>query len=166
MITWHPPSGQPVEASVYKLGTLNPSTAITLPFTFQSSSTPIDCTLEISLRYHLVSDPETPIRKTMSVEMPIINPFHATIDWSVSVHPDPWPDCFSISDDVFDSVAEKGADSKPSIGITHRWTFSATVMNVGEDVVKLENFELPVKVLSGNVDVVVTPKMEPGMGKS
>lgn len=166
VITWHPHSGEPVQTSIYKLGTLKPSTAITLPFTFQSSPTPIDCTLEISLRYHLVSDPETPIRKTMSVEMPIINPFHATIDWSVAVHPDPWPDCFSIPDETFDEVTGKGGDIKPVLGITHRWTFSAAVMNVGEDVVKLEGFELPIQVLSGNVDVVVTPTVEPGMGTS
>lgn len=140
-----------------------PASHTLIPFSFQSSATPVDCTLEIVLRYHLVTDPETPIQKTVVAEMPIINPFHPTFDWSSHLHPEQWPDCFSISDEVFDSVTP---DVKPIIGITQRWALHAMMMNVGEDNLEITGWDLPVRTVSGNSEVTVNIDTEAPLRES
>ncbi|KAI5780547.1 Gryzun, putative trafficking through golgi-domain-containing protein [Geopyxis carbonaria] len=142
--------------SAYNLGILVANSKSTLWFSFVSSSIPIDCTMEIKVQYHLLSDPETPIEKTATVDMPITNPFHPTFDFSPRVHPEPWSDYFSLSDDLFNKVNTNNENTPHMNGITQRWCLTTTVLAVGEDTIIVEGWELPMHTVEGGADCSIS----------
>jgi hypothetical protein len=105
--------------------------------------------LEIKLRYHLLSDPETLTEKVVSVDMPIITPFNCTFDFSPRVHPDAWPDFFSIDDDLFDRCGTEAAKKSQGQGIKQQWCLTTNILGVGEDTLTIERWELPLQNVSG-----------------
>lgn len=129
----------PATASLHPLGKLSPSAPPTkCTISFPSPSIPADCAIEITAHYHLVSDPDTPIHKSVMAEMPIVNPFSTAFDFSPRVHPDPWPDYFSL---------EEGTgweNGKRVLGITQRWCLTVTLSTTGGGAVVAENWELPI----------------------
>jgi len=150
-VTWLADDGSelPLLASLHPLGNMKPSEHVTRYFTFSSAAIPADCVLEIKLQYNLVSDPETPTEKVVSVEMPIITPFHCTFDFSPRVHPDVWPDYFSIDDELFDDVGREDGKKPLSQGIIQRWCLTTTILGVGKDDITLERWELPLQHVAG-----------------
>ncbi|PWW77011.1 hypothetical protein C7212DRAFT_357436 [Tuber magnatum] len=130
---------EPATASLYPLGKLSPSTPPTKrTICFPSPSRPADCAIEITAHYHLVSDPDTPIHKNIMAEMPIVNPFSTAFDFSPRVHPDPWPDYFSL---------EEGTgweNGKRVLGITQQWCLTVTLCTTGGGAVVVENWQLPI----------------------
>jgi hypothetical protein len=101
---------------------------------------PADCTVEVKLKYHLLSDPDTPIEKTVVVDMPIINPFAPTFDFSPRVHPARWPDYFALDKELFNAVKEEVSDK--TVGITQQWCLTASVLGVAEDGIIIEGWDL------------------------
>ena len=150
-------SDLPPIASLHSLGNLKPSECVNRCFKFASANVPADCTLEIRLRYNLVSDPETPTEKVVSVEMPIISPFHCTFDFSPRVHPDIWPDYFSLEDGLFDAVGKEDGEKPPSQGIIQRWCLTTSILSVGKDDIMLEGWELPVQQVAGAAECKISP---------
>ncbi|KAG0640099.1 Gryzun, putative trafficking through golgi-domain-containing protein [Tuber brumale] len=129
------------------LGKLSPSTPPTKrTICFPSPSIPADCAIEITVHYHLISDPDTHIHKSVMAEMPIINPFSTTFDFSPRIHPDPWPDYFSL---------EEGTgweNGKRVLGIIQQWCLTVTLYTTGGGVVVVENWELPIHAVESGGD--------------
>ena len=137
--------------SLHPLGHIKPSEKVLGRFRLPSASIPADCVLEIKLRYHLLSDPETITEKVVSVDMPIITPFHCTFDFSPRVHPDDWPDFFSIDNDLFDRDGTETTKVSQEQGIKQRWCLTTNILGVGEDTLTIERWELPLQNVSGGV---------------
>lgn len=95
--------------------------------------------IELTVHYHLVSDPDTPISKSVLAEVPIINPFSTAFDFSPRVHPDPWPDYFSLDE----GAGWEGG--KRVLGITQRWCLTVTLYGIGEGAVVVDDWELPIQ---------------------
>lgn len=162
-ITWLADDGSdlPPIASLHPLGNMKPSERVVRFFKFASATVPADCTLEMRLRYNLVSDPETPTEKIVSVEVPITSPFHCTFDFSPRVHPDIWPDYFSFEDGSFDAVGKDDGEKKPpSQGIIQRWCLTTSILSVGKDDITLEGWELPVQQVAGVAECEILPSKQ------
>ncbi|KAI5839974.1 Gryzun, putative trafficking through golgi-domain-containing protein [Morchella snyderi] len=150
-ITWLSDDGEQTPAQLlpttahYPLGALPPGASATRTFTFPSPAVPADCAIEITAHYHLVSDPETPISKPVVAEMPVINPFRTSFDFSPRVHPAPWPDYFSLPDD---------GGALP-LGITQRWALTVTIAAQGEGTLHLTSWALPVHATAGGIVATV-----------
>lgn len=84
----------------------------------------LDYHLEISAVYHLLSDVQTPIVKTVTVGLSIIRPFEANYDFLPRLHPEPWPDFFQVDDDML----EDEPVPKPR-GLQQRWCLDAKIVS-------------------------------------
>lgn len=78
--------------------------------------------------------------------MPVINPFRTSFDFSPRVHPDPWPDYFSLPSDL--------APQCP-LGITQRWALTVTIAAQGEGTLLLTEWALPVHAVAGGIVATV-----------
>lgn len=83
-----------------------------------------DYQLEISAVYHLVSDVQTPIIKTVTVGLSIIRPFEANYEFLPRLQPQPWPDFFHVDDELLGD----GPMSEPR-GLQQRWCLSAKIVS-------------------------------------
>ncbi|KAJ5995707.1 hypothetical protein N7481_002684 [Penicillium waksmanii] len=98
--------------------------------------------LEVSTIYHLVSDVQTPIIKTITVELSFVRPFEANYDFLPHIHTLPWPDFFSVSDEL---VGETG--SKPG-GLIQKWCLNSKVVSFALEPLVIENMALKLLDLS------------------
>lgn len=133
---------------MYPLGTVPSGASAKRTFTFPSPSVPADCAIEITAHYHLVSDPETPIAKPIVTEMPVISPFRTSFDFSPRVHPERWPDYFSLPEQEITSQEES---KEQVLGITQRWCLTVAIVGMGPGTVEIEGWELPVLGVAGGV---------------
>ncbi|EFQ96713.1 hypothetical protein MGYG_08638, partial [Nannizzia gypsea CBS 118893] len=105
---------------------------------------PIQYDLEISAFYHLTSDPETPISKAISLDLPFIQPFEANYDFLPRLHPAPWPDFFHID--------ESGVSSTQQ-----RWLVSSTLMSFARETLLIEDVKLrSIAIEAGKVCSITT----------
>lgn len=96
------------------LGQLLPTVESLKRITFQALPESAEYVLEITANYHLLTDPETPITKTISKDLVFIGPFEANYGFLPRLDLDPWPNYFEIP------------ESNPSAatGIRHQWLLS------------------------------------------
>ncbi|KAF8473879.1 Gryzun, putative trafficking through golgi-domain-containing protein [Kalaharituber pfeilii] len=127
-ITWISSDDKPEleTTSLYPLGTISTSSRVPTRFTFPVH-TLLDVAVEIAIHYHLLSDPETPIIKIVTLNIPVVSPFSIGHEWNPRVHPDKWPSYFSLSDDLFAPDAQ--AQPKPT-GLTQRWCLTTLITTV------------------------------------
>lgn len=115
--------------------------------------------LEISAVYHVVSDIQTPIMKIITVDLSFIRPFEANYDFKPAIHPLPWPDFFSVSDDLIrdDPASAPG-------GLSQRWCLNSKVVSFAVEPLVIEQMSLKLLTLTGgavsqiNPEVLVSPE--------
>lgn len=104
------------------LGLLAASTTLDRVVTFQALSEMSEYVLEISAHYHLLSEPETPIVKTISKDLVFITPFEANCDFTPVIDQEIWPSYFYMEGDQQSSVTPmEGPRAK---GLKQRWYLS------------------------------------------
>ncbi|THC98211.1 hypothetical protein EYZ11_002293 [Aspergillus tanneri] len=115
--------------------------------------------LEISCVYHLASDIQTPIIATMRVVLSITRPFEANYEFLPRLHPLPWPDFFSVKEDVLgDEVT-----AKPR-GLQQRWSLNSKVVSFALEPLVIESVSLVLLGASGGAtshigsEVAVSPE--------
>jgi hypothetical protein len=99
---------------------------------------PIDlpATFELVMRasYHLVSDMETPISRSSTVQFAVINPFEANYDFSPRIHPDPWPSFFNhVETETAGPVAR---------GLAQKWCLTSRYFSFAEEDLIVEDVDL------------------------
>lgn len=107
-------------------------------FTFPTHSQPIDTVVETTVHYSLLSDPETPISKSISVNIPIVSPFSLGHEWAPRVHPEKWPSYFNTNEDLF--TPDEEGKPKP-MGLTQRWCLTALLTNLEAERETVEGME-------------------------
>ena len=115
--------------------------------------------LEVSAVYHVVSDIQTPIMKIITVDLSFIRPFEANYDFKPAIHPLPWPDFFSVSDDLIrdDPASAPG-------GLFQRWCLSSKVVSFAVEPLIIEQMSLKLLTITGgavsqiNQEVLVSPE--------
>ena len=118
------------------LGELPPSAAKTKSIKLQALPQMLECVLEVRAEYFLLSDPDTPVSKSIRGDINFIGPFEANYDFLPSIHPAPWPNFFQSEDLVDD-------DGTPQ-GLVQRWTLLTKIASFGIEplVVKATTLEI------------------------
>ena len=129
------------------LGKLRPSETRRMTVEFQAKPETAQCTFDIQCRYFLLSDPETPVSKAVSVDMHFMRPFEANFDYVPQVQDDPLPNCFHVSateNPVTEDSKEAGA-----LDIKQLWTATATIASFASTDLIIE---------AVNVQLAMTPQ--------
>lgn len=127
----------------HQLGRLQPSETTKQSFSFVAASHPVEYVIEVKILYHQVSDPETPVAKTITTRLPAISPFEMTYDFSPRVHQAPWPSYFHTLDD-------KSTDTGTvASGLTQKWVLSAMMTTFAEIPLYLVSVELQAVTIDG-----------------
>ncbi|KAI1922233.1 hypothetical protein LOZ12_000600 [Ophidiomyces ophidiicola] len=128
------------------IGRLEPSSHKTLFLNLTHTSTPLDYELEISTFYHLVSDVETPIFKTATVDLSFIRPFETHYELTPRLHPDPWPDFFHCGEH------DDADESEPTArGIKQRWSLNCKMISFAHEPLMIEEVSLVVTDITGGL---------------
>ncbi|KAK0365633.1 hypothetical protein LTR94_006224 [Friedmanniomyces endolithicus] len=94
---------------------------------------PAVCTLAFEVKYALLSDPSTPLSKTMDVEVSVVAPFEATYTFGPLLHADPWPSYFAAH--------QKDTHDQPE-GVTQRWRQSSLLRSSAADALHIRAVRL------------------------
>ncbi|PYI01747.1 hypothetical protein BO78DRAFT_401122 [Aspergillus sclerotiicarbonarius CBS 121057] len=112
-----------------------------------------DYELEISTVYNLVSDIQTPIIATIRVGLSIIRPFEANYEFLPRIHPQPWPDFFTVDDDLL----ANGEEPKPG-GLQQRWCLNSKVVSFVLEPLVIEKMSLALLGLGGAATSHIGPE--------
>lgn len=110
-------------------------------FSLQADSEAVEYTLEIQALYHVVPDPDTPITKTVEVDLVFIRPFEAHYSLSPRFHPNPWPNYFNMdgNDEILESTSK---ELVVSAGLYQNWSLTARIVPLGTETLVIENVKL------------------------
>ena len=129
------------------LGKLSPLEVQTHKISLQAVLHAAQYGLEVKARYHLLSDPETPISKTLITSVVFIRPFEANYDFLPRVLPGPWPNYFDIDGEI--KFHNNGANEDPkAAGLSQRWLLTARIASFAAEPMRLEGIELRVLDIS------------------
>ncbi|BAE56503.1 unnamed protein product [Aspergillus oryzae RIB40] len=135
------------------LGTLETSSHRQLEIVLTDTRDASDYELEISSVYNLVSDTQTPIIATLRVKIPIIRPFEANYEFMPRLHPQPWPDFFTVDDALL------GNDSTPKLGgLQQRWCLNSKVVSFALTPLVIEKISLVLVGVGGGATCHVGPE--------
>ena len=111
---------------------------------FQAPSEPSDYALEIKVLYHLLSDRDIPVSKTMIADLIFNSPFEGNFELYPLVHPDPWPSYFSIQE-----AETQDVEAKAAVGVTQRWHIRAKVASFAEEPLVVKSMALNPQAVHG-----------------
>lgn len=157
------------EAASILIGNLAPTANRKHTLCIQGSPIAADYVLEVDARYHVLSDPETPIIKSFSAKIAVVMPFEANHSFLPMIHSEPWPSYFNADD--LDRVFTSGA-SEQSIakGLTQRWSLTSRITSLGNVSLVIESVEARVvevhegaicSISAASGDTVATSNISP-----
>ncbi|KAI9800372.1 MAG: hypothetical protein M1825_004142 [Sarcosagium campestre] len=146
------------DAPGYKVGKLAASAKAATSFSIPASAFAVDYVLDVKVLYRLLSDPDTPVSKTVTVDIAVIGPFEANYDFSPRVHPDPWPSFFSISDDEEGGDDDNDGDGgkRRASGIIQKWCLTTGIASFALEHLVIEDVRLPIVGINGGVECTIT----------
>lgn len=130
------------KVTAVSLGRLAANESKEMNFSLQAVSESVEYILEMKALYHLIPDPETPITKTVEIDLLFTRPFEAHYSLSPRIHPKPWPSYFNVDendDEILDSKPEEGVYSA---GLHQNWSLTARVVALGTEALIIEKVRL------------------------
>ncbi|KAI9674553.1 MAG: hypothetical protein M1817_001891, partial [Caeruleum heppii] len=121
----------------HAIGEMAPSARTTKQLGFLAGLVPVTYTVEVKVLYHLVSEPTIPLSRISTANVVVSRPFEANYELAPRIHPDPWPDFFSVDDGA--ALGEKREDPDLAGGIPQRWCLSARVASFASEVLSIIN---------------------------
>jgi hypothetical protein len=102
---------------------------------------------DISLKatYNLMSDLETPIYSSLSMQLEVINPFEANYDFSPRIHPDPWPSLFTHVE------GEDVGTQVQAHGLAQKWCLTARYASFAADELIVEDVDVQLLGMNGGI---------------
>ncbi|EAW07923.1 uncharacterized protein ACLA_026400 [Aspergillus clavatus NRRL 1] len=110
--------------------------------------------LEINCVYNLVSDIQTPIIATHRVTVSVVRPFEANYEFLPRLHPEPWPDFFTMDEDSL----EDDAVAKPR-GLHQRWCLNSKVVSFALEPLIIEKISVVLLNLGSGAICNIGPEM-------
>ena len=130
---------QPTE---HPVGRLAPSETRIESIAFQALAEMVDYVLEVKAEYQLLSDPDTPISKTITKDLVFIAPFEANYITTPRVHLSPWPSYFRMGEDSDD---EGTSHEKSGLkGLQQNWSLSARIASFAIEPLQIEDVILEI----------------------
>ncbi|KAG5293500.1 hypothetical protein I7I50_03927 [Histoplasma capsulatum G186AR] len=131
------------------VGTLARGASRTLSILFTNTTLPLDYEVEISAFYHLVSDVETKIFKTVSLDLSFIRPFEANYEFLPRIHPAPWPDFFHYDDSPSEDNEEQ---EQKHNGLQQLWCLNSKIVSFALEPLTIEEVNVSLLgITAGNV---------------
>lgn len=134
-----------VDLPGHVVGRLAPSEKTMEKIRFNAPIEPSDYALEVKVLYHLLSDRDIPISKTMIADLIFIGPFETSYELTPRVHPDPWPSYFELGD----AESKPHADSIDAFGIAQKWHLRAKVASFAEEVLLVKDLAVEIHSVHG-----------------
>ena len=124
------------------IGNLAPTVNRKRTLCIQGSPIAAHYTLEINARYHVLSDPETLIIKSLSIKVAVELPFEANHSFLPMMNSEPWPSYFNTDDleQDFNGTGER----EIATGLTQRWLLASRVTSLADVPLMIESVELKV----------------------
>ena len=132
-----------IDSSPKSIGDLAPMANRRHTLRIQGSSIAAEYILEVKARYHVLSDPETPIIKAFSSKIAIVMPFEANHSFSPMIHSEPWPSYFN-ADDLDGTSKIDASEQKVAKGLTQRWSLASEIVSLANVTLMIESAELQV----------------------
>ncbi|KAE8453746.1 hypothetical protein EG329_009257 [Mollisiaceae sp. DMI_Dod_QoI] len=104
--------------------------------------------LSIKAAYHLVSDMETPVYRSMSMQFEVINPFEANYDFSPRIHPAPWPSLFAHEE----ADNDENQQDVQARGLAQKWCLTARYASFATDDLIVDDINVEVIGLNGGIE--------------
>ncbi|OCK78926.1 hypothetical protein K432DRAFT_355870 [Lepidopterella palustris CBS 459.81] len=111
---------------------------------FKAPPEPSDYALEIKVLYHVLSDRDIPISKTLISDLIFVGPFEASFEFTPRIHPDPWPSFFEVQDD-----GSNDTTSTPAYGIAQKWHLKAKVASFAAETLIIQDMGLIIHSIHG-----------------
>jgi len=108
---------------------------------FHASSQTAECSLELKARYHLASEPETPISKVLSIDLHLMRPFEANFQFRPRVSDKPWPNYFHFPD-ASDALSISSNKEISAEGLKQKLVLTAAIASFASHPLILEAVEL------------------------
>ncbi|KAL4785094.1 Gryzun, putative trafficking through golgi-domain-containing protein [Aspergillus varians] len=157
-------SNTPVEEASHfvklPIGIIQSSSQRELPVALSNTEDSFEYELEVSAVYNLVSDIKTPIIAAVRLTISIIRPFEANYEFLPRLNPLPWPDFFSVNDDLTGSQQAP----KPG-GLQQSWCLDTKVVSFAREPLIIEKMSVVMRSLNGGAtsqigsEVVVGPEV-------
>jgi hypothetical protein len=102
---------------------------------------------DISMKatYSLVSDLETPIYRSMAIQLDVASPFEANYDFSPRIHPDPWPSLFTHVE------GEDVGREVQAYGLAQKWCLTAHYASFATDELIVEDVDVQILGMNGGI---------------
>ncbi|KAK2781052.1 hypothetical protein FQN52_001943 [Onygenales sp. PD_12] len=143
--TWYNPTGGGVGTLTRRrsIGTLARGGKYTLSAVFTNTGEPLDYELEVNAFYSLVSDMQTPLAKTISLDLSFIRPFEANYEFLPRIHPAPWPDFFHYDD-------RSVSDGEPKHeGLQQLWCLNSKMVSFALEPLVIEQVSTVLQGITG-----------------
>lgn len=153
------PMGRARHSLRRSIGTMESSSTRNLSVILSDTSDAFDYELELSVLYHLVSDPETPISKTLTVDLSFIRPFEANYEFLPRLHPQPWPNFFLVDE----GSGGDSASSSPK-GLQQKWCLNSKLVSFAPEPLVVEKVALVLLGISGGANCEISSEnlLSPG----
>jgi hypothetical protein len=138
------------------VGRMTQGSTTTETIQFIAPTDPSDYALEVKVLYHLISEPDIPVSKTMIADLVFNGPFETSYDLTPRVHSDPWPSYFVLQDEETKDVGTATAS-----GLSQQWHLRAKVASFAEDVLVIKDMALETHAVHGGATCEVAKEFEP-----
>ena len=135
------------------IGSLLPSESNTHVVAIEAPSQETECNLVINARYHLKSDPDSQLRKSLRKQLSIRQPFDSVHEFTPLLHPDPWPSIFVLGG--------KGGNEKPQDTPSHisqQFLLSSKLLSVSSYEHMIQDVQVIIQNDQDGMTCVVKPR--------
>lgn len=111
------------------MGLIQPGATHSIAALFSNTFSAQKYEVEVAALYTLVSDPDTPIYKTVPIDLSFLRPFEANYEFLPRVHLAPWPDFFHWDDTPDTGTSDGIAKSQQNLGLQQRWCLNVKMVS-------------------------------------
>ncbi|KAF2869808.1 Gryzun, putative trafficking through golgi-domain-containing protein [Massariosphaeria phaeospora] len=144
-----------VDLPGHVVGRLARGASTTEKIRFEAPSESADYALEVKVLYHLLSDCDIPISKTLIADLVFNGPFETSYDFTPRMHPDPWPSYFALQDGESNQTEATNA-----FGIAQKWHLRAKIASFAEDVLIIKDVAVKIHVIHGGATCNITNEFD------
>lgn len=148
----HEEAGENIGAVGFSIGRIATATSAFTEIYIPPIDVPAMYDLTMTASYSLVSDMETPVSKSMAVQLAVINPFEANYDFSPRFHPDPWPSFFNH--DEPEGVEATSQNIKAN-GLSQRWCLTSRYFSFAAEELIVEDLDVQVIGTNGGIQCTI-----------
>jgi hypothetical protein len=127
-----------------EMGKILSSDKATASVRITGTTVPVDHELELTATYHLVSEPDTTVAKTITVDVGVIRPFEANYDFTPRLDVEHWPNFFE--------APQPSSETATPLGLRHLYSVAASLYSFATEALVIEAILLTAtKIVGGAV---------------